>query len=146
MSEDGCPNQLLRRAMTAAFLVDFAHETGMAVPPMLESQKARFEEFATRVAELEAPQPRKQDGQKGYHKGGWTLLSKENTWMVALTAVGVATLGPVATAGLLLARRAWRRQAKNATPKVSYRRPSLLSMMAWRKAAFCCLSTAEADA
>lgn len=116
VSEDGCPNQLLRRAMTAAFLVDFAHETGTAVPPMLESQQARFEEFATRVAELEAQKPGEQDTQKEDHEGGWTLLSEENTWVVAWTAVGVATLGPVATAGLLLARRAWRRRSGDATP------------------------------
>jgi hypothetical protein len=45
----GC--RLLRRAMTAAYLVDFASETGATLPQMPETYRAMFQEFAARASE-----------------------------------------------------------------------------------------------
>jgi len=55
-SEVGGISSDIRRAMTAAFLVDFAHEAGLQLPPMPEAQQARFHDFALRAAELERQQ------------------------------------------------------------------------------------------
>lgn len=43
--------RLLRRAMTAAYLVDFASEIGATLPQMPETYRAMFQDFAARAAE-----------------------------------------------------------------------------------------------
>lgn len=114
-NEDG-PDRRYRRAMTATFLIDFAHELGVELPPMMEAQQQRFQRFYE-LMEADA------GGSRGSEEAGLGAKGRpaednqnilqflaENKKAAALTAVGVLTIGPVATAGLFLARRAWQRR------------------------------------
>jgi len=63
-AEVGGISSATRRAMTAAFLVDFAHAAGLQLPPMPEAQQARFHDFALRAAELERQQQEEHERQR----------------------------------------------------------------------------------
>lgn len=65
-----------RRAMTAAFLVDFAHAAGLQLPPMPEAQQARFHDFALRAAELERQQQEEHERQRAQQDELPCALSK----------------------------------------------------------------------
>jgi len=53
---DGVASPWQQRALTAAFIVDFAEEVGVPCPSMPPTQKEMIEEFALRVEEFEAAQ------------------------------------------------------------------------------------------
>lgn len=48
------PGRLQRRAMTAAYLVDFAHCSGITLPPVPETYQEMLQEFSARTAEWSA--------------------------------------------------------------------------------------------
>jgi len=50
-SSEGVGDRLQRRAMTAAFIVDFAHEVGVALPQMPEIYQSMLRDFAARATE-----------------------------------------------------------------------------------------------
>lgn len=50
-------DELQRRALTAAFIVDFASEAGMKMPPMPQTQQSMLREFAERTNEYAQERP-----------------------------------------------------------------------------------------
>jgi len=76
-AEVGGVSSATRRAMTAAYLVDFAHAAGLQLPPMPEAQQARFHDFALRAAELERQQQEEHERQRAQQDKPLCALSEE---------------------------------------------------------------------
>jgi len=53
----GGPGRLERRAMTAAFIIDFTDEVGVKLPPMPETQASMLKEFVERTNEFAEQKP-----------------------------------------------------------------------------------------
>lgn len=51
------PDELQRRALTAAFIVDFASEAGIKMPPMPQTQQSMLKEFVERTGEYAQETP-----------------------------------------------------------------------------------------
>mmetsp|Transcript_87747 Transcript_87747/g.232948 ORF Transcript_87747/g.232948 Transcript_87747/m.232948 type:complete len:290 (+) Transcript_87747:83-952(+) len=115
----GGPGRLERRAMTAAFLVDFADGVGRKLPPMPETQQGMLKEFAERTAEHAKEQgggPKQSRARDIFLRGLGAGAVAENlrqetqkwwheNWQAVLwTAAGAALVGAVAVAGSALAK------------------------------------------
>lgn len=120
------PTNPYRRAMTAAFLVDFASEAGVSLPGMSADQQRRFEDFQLRAAAEElhelvplpeqwppSSRPTKQARRySGTGKGGRVEQPVADDRSVAgvlahSAAMGpMAAIGPMASFGFALAVRA----------------------------------------
>lgn len=120
----GGPCRLERRAMTAAFLVDFADGVGRQLPPMPETQQGMLKDFAERTSEYaksqrSCEQSRARDVFLG-GLGGGTVAEKlrqeaqkwwqENWHTVLWTAAGAAIVGAVAVAGAALSKQQQRQR------------------------------------
>jgi hypothetical protein len=62
---DSETGRLARRAMTASYLVDFAHEIRVPLPPVPETYEAMMEELAMRAQEWESQYTRKRRADRG---------------------------------------------------------------------------------
>lgn len=124
----GGPCRLQQRAMTAAFLVDFADGVGAKLPPMSETQQSMLKEFAERTSEHSKQQGDAGDQRAhardvflaglGYGSAAESLRLeaqkwwKENWQSVLWTAAGAAIVGIAAVAGAALSQRAADRQRR----------------------------------
>jgi len=95
-----CP--LRRRAMTASYLVDFAHVVGMPLPALPETQKLMLQDFSLRVEEWTG------NCQTTAHVTPDTRSTSTDVTVALATAV---FFGPVVAAGLTMALRARQRRA-----------------------------------
>lgn len=127
----GGHSQLQQRAHTAFFIVDFAEQMGVPLPPMPETQTMMLKEFAGRMAEWDAQQTPRPDGDSdvrddflrglGIGAGAdrirdqmgnwWEENGTSLIWVAGATAVGMAArmnpISAVAVTGVMLARWAW---------------------------------------
>mmetsp|Transcript_96477 Transcript_96477/g.186053 ORF Transcript_96477/g.186053 Transcript_96477/m.186053 type:complete len:326 (+) Transcript_96477:28-1005(+) len=109
-AEVGGISSATRRAMTAAFLVDFAHAAGLQLPPMPEAQQARFHDFAFRAAELERQQQEEHERQCAQQDESPSVFSKQGcnsdlaveTWPTLASNALVSPKGILAKAKALL--------------------------------------------
>lgn len=117
---DPC-GQLHRRAMTAAFIVDFAEGVGFPLPQIPETQSSMLRELSTRVAEethsrgaSPEVQSRARDaflGSLGVGAAGERLRQEAKKWWaenwrgVLWAAAGAAVVGAAAVAASVLAKR-----------------------------------------
>lgn len=117
------PTNPYRRSLTAAFLVDFAHESGVPLPGMTDEQQRRFETFERRAAEQELrsldepPQPARAEPEPAASSSEvrrdrrstgdvWLALADDRS-SVGLAAYRAASAGPVSALGMLLASHPW---------------------------------------
>lgn len=100
VSEGRC-SRAERRAMTAAFIVDFAHEVGVALPPMPETHQLILRDFALQASEWGA-EARARRGQVagGGIQDGDAPQEKRGSWMKDPSSWG-ATRFLAATAAAL---------------------------------------------
>jgi len=123
----GGPSRLERRAMTAAFLVDFAEGVGLPLPPMPATQQGMLKDFAERTSEYAktqgggAEQSRARDIFLRSLGGGAAAENirreaqkwwKENWQTVLWGAAGAALVGAVAVAGAVLSKQHQREQER----------------------------------
>jgi len=93
----GGASPLRRRAMTASYLVDFAHVVGMPLPALPETQKLMLHDFSLRVEEW---------------KRHCQLPDTRSTSTDVTVALATAVFfGPVVAAGFVVALRARQRRA-----------------------------------
>jgi len=83
------PGQLQRRAWTAAFIVDFASEAGMKMPPIPQTQQSMLKEFVERTGEYAQESPSAdQPGNSlerlmddlGFSSAGFLLKKEAQNW------------------------------------------------------------------
>jgi len=124
----GGPGRLERRAMTAAFIVDFTDEAGVKLPPMPETQASMLKEFAERTNEFAKQQSGSDSnghrareaflGALGGGSVGLRLKQEANQWWaenwqgVAWTVAGALAVGAAAMATAALSRRAEERRGR----------------------------------
>jgi len=88
-----CPSR--RRAMTASYLVDFAHVMGIPLPAVPETQQVMLQEFSQRVAEW-----------KDKSQVRTSTLPRYRPTDITVAMATSVFFGPVVAAGLLMAVRA----------------------------------------
>mmetsp|Transcript_95452 Transcript_95452/g.273774 ORF Transcript_95452/g.273774 Transcript_95452/m.273774 type:complete len:325 (+) Transcript_95452:91-1065(+) len=117
----GGPGVVQKRAMTAAFLVDFAEAVGYRLPPVPETQSSMLKEISTRIQEelkrrgdSEEVQNRARDaflGGLGAGAAAEGLKQEAQKWWtdnwrsVAWAAAGMAVVGIAAVATAVLSNR-----------------------------------------
>jgi len=125
----GGPGRLERRAMTAAFIVDFTDEAGVKLPPMPETQASMLKEFAERTNEFAQQKPgsdskrhRAREAFLGALGGGGSVGRRlkqeadqwwaENWQGVAWTVAGALAVGAAAVATAALSKRSDERRGR----------------------------------
>jgi hypothetical protein len=126
----GGPGRLERRAMTAAFIVDFTDEAGVELPPMPETQASMLKEFVERTNEFAEQKPgsdkRRHHAREAFlgalELGGGSvgrrLKQEANQWWaenwqgVAWTVAGAIAVGAAAVATAALSGRANERRSR----------------------------------
>jgi hypothetical protein len=127
----GGPARLERRAMTAAFIIDFAVVAGVTLPPMSETQQSMLKEFADRASEFEQDKPNSEQPQRareafltalGASTAGPLLMSNtqqmlaEHWQKFAWTTVNVVAIGTAAVVSMVLSTRSARGRLRYSVP------------------------------
>jgi len=124
----GGPGRLERRAMTAAFIVDFTDEAGVKLPPMPETQASMLKEIVERTNEFAEQKPGSDKrrhrareaflGALGGGAVGHRLKQEANQWWaenwqgVAWTVGAAIAVGAAAVATAALSARADERRGR----------------------------------
>lgn len=120
---NGGPILLERRAMTAAFIIDFAVVAGVTLPPMSETQQSMLKEFGDRTSEFEQDKPNSEQPQRAREAfltaleastAGQLLMSDTQQWLsehwqkFAWATVNAVAIGTAAVVSVVLSTRSAR--------------------------------------
>jgi len=126
----GGPARLEHRALTAAFIIDFAVAAGVKLPPMSETQQSMLTEFADRASEFEKEKPNSEQPQHareaflralGAGTAGQLLITDTQQWMaehwhsLAWTTMSTVAMGTAAVVSLVLSTSSTRGRLRYST-------------------------------